>query len=96
MKLHATFDTPNGKKTIELKDRQGWTLFHLARAGQSGITTIERPALRLAAYVHSLRKHGLSIETEMERHDGPYQGRHARYRLAQSVSVQVLGKGAAL
>ena len=93
MKLHATFETALGKRTVELNNRQGWTMFQLAQARSAGITTLETPALRLAAYVHSLRKCGFSIETIMEDHGGTYAGRHARYRLAQDVSIRVLGKG---
>lgn len=76
--------------TFELKGRLGWTMAQLVDAGPSGVTTIERPALRLAAYVHSLRKRGIPIETEIETHDGPYAGQHARYRLACDASVRVL------
>ena len=90
MKLHTTFETPDGKRTIQLKARQGWTMFQLANARSNGITALENPALRLAAYIHSLRKHGISIETVMEEHGGTYEGQHARYRLAQEVTIQVL------
>jgi hypothetical protein len=69
----------------------GWTLFHLAKSGTTGITTIERPAPRWSAYVHELRKMGIQIETEMEPHEGAYSGHHARYRLACEVQVITLG-----
>lgn len=95
MKLHATIETADGKRTVELTNRQGWTMFHLTQARSAGITAFETPALRLAAYVHSLRKRGFSIETIMEDHGGTYGGRHARYKLAQEVSIKVLEKGAA-
>ncbi|MCK0102351.1 helix-turn-helix domain-containing protein [Pseudohalocynthiibacter sp. F2068] len=91
MKIQVTFDSGQGPQTIELRNRQGWTLYHLAKAGWHGITTIERPALRLSAYVHRLRERGFAIETEMEAHGGSYKGLHARYRLLTDVSVQLQG-----
>ncbi|MGJ8609502.1 MAG: winged helix domain-containing protein [Octadecabacter sp.] len=41
--------------------------------------------MRLAAYIHSLREMGFTIDTELEQHDGPYAGHHARYRLRSIV-----------
>lgn len=95
MNIEATFDTPDGRRTLHLKNRQGWALCKLASAGPVGITTIDHPAPRLSAYVHSLRGHGFCIETEMEPHEGQYRGQHARYRLQQDVSIRVLGNGVA-
>jgi hypothetical protein len=47
---------------------------------------MENPAPRLAAYVHKA-KHvfGIAIESITETHDGPYPGKHARYRLLSRV-----------
>lgn len=95
MNILATIETGQGPRTLELKNRQGWALYHLAKAGPHGITTIERPALRVAAYVHCLRKRGFNIETDMEAHGGAYRGRHARYRLLTAIqSLVVLSRGA--
>jgi hypothetical protein len=94
MNIEATFETPDGRRTLQLRNRQGWTLCKLASAGPIGITTLDHPAPRLSAYVHSLRERGFCIETEMEPHDGTYSGHHARYRLQQDVSIRVLTKGA--
>jgi len=94
MNILATIETGQGLRTFHLTKRQGWALYHLAKAGHHGITTIERPALRVAAYVHCLRKRGFDIETEMEPHGGAYRGNHARYRLLTNVhSLTVLTRG---
>jgi hypothetical protein len=79
-------------RTFELDGRMGWTISQLASAGTKGVATVEKPAPRWSAYVHSLRKLGIQIETEMEAHDGSYPGQHARYRLACDIRVKALGK----
>jgi hypothetical protein len=54
----------------------------------SGITTGDLPAgLRVSDYVLKLRRAGVDIATQYERHGGPYEGRHARYRLAAPVQT---------
>lgn len=90
MKIHVTLNLGEQPRTFELKGRLGWTMAQLVEAGPRGFTTLDRPALRLAAYVHSLRKRGIPIETEIEAHSGPYAGQHARYRLTCDASVRVL------
>lgn len=90
MRIHVTLDLGEQSRTLEFKGRMGWTMAQLVDAGPRGITTIERPALRLAAYVHSLRKRGIPIETEIEAHSGPYAGQHARYRLACGATMRDL------
>lgn len=82
-------------RTLELEGRLGWTMAQLADAGAHGVTTIERPAPRLSAYVHSLRKLGVPIETEIEPHGGAYSGQHARYRLSCDAQVTILSAGGA-
>ena len=47
----------------------------------------ENPAPRLAHYVYRLRRDGVAIETETEKHAGPFSGSHARYRLGSKVEV---------
>ena len=59
----------------------------LVEAGVTGVTALEVTtwALRLAAYVHDLRKrHGLTIETLREGHEG---GWHGRYVLRAAVRL---------
>jgi len=81
MKIEATL-LGEQSRTFKLGGRVGQTLSNLYRAGPQGITSLEAPALRLAAHVHALRKLGFTITTEREPHGGDYPGHHARYQLA--------------
>ena len=90
MQIHATLMGGEQSRSLFLSGRIGQTLFLLQRAGDEGITAMETPAKRLAAYVHSLREMGFEISTEREPHGGAYPGYHARYRLESSV---ILGRG---
>ncbi|MBN9031630.1 MAG: hypothetical protein J0I23_17675 [Rhizobiales bacterium] len=68
--------------------RCAWALKELIRCQDKGITSIENPAPRLAAYVFKLKKlYGLVIETVDEKHGGPYSGCHGRYFLRSQVKV---------
>jgi hypothetical protein len=66
-------------EALRLRGREAWMLACLIEVGESGLTVLDRPAPRLSAYVHSLRKRGLVIDTIDERHAGPYPGAHGRY-----------------
>jgi len=72
---------------LRLNGREAWTLAYLIRAGETGIIPLDRPAPRWSAYVHSLRKRGLDIDTVDEPHAGPYSGTHGRYVLRTSLEV---------
>jgi hypothetical protein len=74
-------------ETLRLMGREAWTLAWLIEAGPRGIAPIERPAPRVSAYVHSLRKRGLVIETLDERHAGPFPGSRGRYVLRTSATA---------
>ena len=87
MKIQARIETGDGPRVMELSGRNAWALVRLAEAGKRGVTPLECPALRWSAYVHSLRGRGINIDTELEQHEGPFAGRHARYRLAQAVEI---------
>src|SRR5690349_19045259 len=67
--------------------REAWALNELIQAGDSGITAINYPGVRLADTVFKLRQAGLDIRTERVRHDGPFSGNHGRYKLVTSVRV---------
>ena len=67
--------------------RAAWALAALIAAGEKGCTPIDHPGPRWSAYVHKLRRAGLSIETLEERHAGPYPGQHARYVLRSEVEL---------
>jgi hypothetical protein len=93
MNIHVTLNLGEQPRTFKLKGRVGWMMVQLVDAGPHGVTAIERPAPRISAYIHSLRKCGVQIETEIETHDGTYSGHHARYRLSCDAHVTILGKG---
>jgi hypothetical protein len=72
--------------TIFAKGRDAWALDRLREAGPKGCTPITEPAPRWAAYVHSLRRLGVPIETVTEPHAGEFSGHHARYVLRARVT----------
>lgn len=72
---------------ITVIGRDAWMYKELLRVGQRGLTTLENPAPRISHYIFKLRKAGLVIQSEDERHDGPFSGHHARYRLISSTEV---------
>ncbi|MDZ5448613.1 winged helix domain-containing protein [Labrys sp. ZIDIC5] len=69
------------------KGRVANTLSLLKMAGERGITPIEHPQPRTSDYVFKLRRAGVSIETIMEPHGGPFAGEHARYVLRSPIEV---------
>lgn len=75
--------------------REAFALLALVQAGEAGVTPIDTPAPRWSAYVFSLRRAGVLIETLYEKHGGPYPGTHARYVLrADSLKIESLEIGA--
>jgi hypothetical protein len=62
-------------------DRPAWALDRLIEVGESGVTTLDWPAPRWSQYILMFRRHGIAIETILERHDGPYAGLRGRYIL---------------
>jgi hypothetical protein len=85
MQINITLMGGEHPRTFILSGRIGQTMHFLMKAKQVGITPLDVPAKRLAAYIHSLRGLGFIIDTEMEQHSGPYAGHHARYRLRSIV-----------
>lgn len=73
--------------------RFAWTLNELVTAGPKGITSLENPAPRISHYVMILRRSGVAITTEDERHAGAFGGTHGRYRLAVPVTVLEVERG---
>ncbi|OAN78202.1 hypothetical protein A8B82_10690 [Sulfitobacter sp. EhC04] len=90
MKIQVTL-LSEPSHTFEFEGRLGWAMAQLSMAGAQGVATIDRPAPRWSANVHRLRERGIQIDTEMEPHQGPYPGQHARYRLACDVQIKALG-----
>ncbi|MCV0428174.1 MAG: helix-turn-helix domain-containing protein [Roseibium sp.] len=74
-------------KPFAVRGRDGETALRLAEYGERGLTAYDfkgGPPFRLPAYVCDLRKAGLQIRTEREKHDC---GHHARYVLETPVRV---------
>lgn len=97
--IYAQIPHESGLLTVELVGRYALTLSALITAGSRGITALEMSswALRLAHYIHVLRKdYGLDISTEHENHGGQFPGRHGRYRLHTRVRIldEVMGDAA--
>ncbi|MEY8118516.1 hypothetical protein AB9F26_09665 [Falsihalocynthiibacter sp. BN13B15] len=90
MRIKVTLNLSEQSRTFELKGRLGWTMVHLVRAGAKGLTTLEHPALRMSAYIFSLREMGIPIETQMVPHKGSYPGMHALYVLSCDAHMQLL------
>lgn len=76
---------------IQVKGRVSWALDLLREAGPKGCTPIDQPAPRWSAYIHTLRRRGVGIETVREPHGGEFPGYHGRYVLC----CKVLKGGAA-
>ena len=77
--------TDTTETEVVVKGRDRWALERLIAAGNTGCTPFCKPGPRWSAYVHNLRKLGVSIETISEPHDGPFAGTHARYVLRSNV-----------
>jgi hypothetical protein len=65
--------------------REKHALDTLIQSGATGCTAQEAHAPRLAASVLELRRKGVVILTEREKHCGDYPGTHARYSLVSVV-----------
>lgn len=73
--------------TVTVVGRVAWMLLSLMRAGNRGITPIERPAPRHSDYTFRLRNLGIRVETIDESHGGSFAGSHARYVLKDQVAI---------
>lgn len=93
MKINVTLLGGECPRMFTLSGRVGQTLHHLMQAEGLGITSLENPAIRLAAHIHVLRDMGFIIDTEREPHGGAYPGYHARYRLKSDVVLGHSGWG---
>ena len=82
----GTFERLSDNRLFELKGRPAEALYALVRVGPHGLTAAEVSnwALRLAAYVKTLRDLGFLIDTISEKHAG---GSHGRYVLRTGVRV---------
>lgn len=88
MTLTAEIRLAEGVQVVSAVGQVARTLKALVESENAGITALEVSntwALRLSAYVHTLRhEYGLEIETKREPHEGGY---HARYVLHTPVEI---------
>lgn len=77
-----------GERTITANGREAQALLALVEYGPAGISSLEMGragwAIRLAAYIHDLKRMGVPIVTEREAHEG---GSHGRYKLSGAVTI---------
>jgi len=77
-----------GDREINCNGREAQSLLALIAAGNAGITSLDMGragwAIRLAAYIGDLRKMGVAIRTDRERHVG---GNHGRYTLTEPIKI---------
>ena len=72
----------HGPQEVSLTGRNAWLMRKLIGCGMRGVTTAELPAgIRVSALIHNLRKAGIPITSEIERHTGEFAGNHCRYVL---------------
>lgn len=92
-------DNHDGKPRLEFLTGQfARAAEALIRNGDRGVTSLEISnwALRLSHYIHVLRnRHNLVIETVMEDHFEPVEGRHGRYILRTRCRIVEQGRIAA-
>ncbi len=84
--LRLELETEQGER-LTLRGREAWAMHQLIRAGENGVTPIERPAPRWSHYIMQLRRRGLEIETVRLQHGGAFAGHHGRYVLRTPVKV---------
>ena len=84
-----TFKVLSTGAVFEVEGQESRTLVALVDAGHRGITSLEVStwALRLAHYIMKLRRRGLEIDMERERHGGPVPGEHGRYFLRSGIQI---------
>jgi hypothetical protein len=72
----------HGQQEVALGGRNRWMLRRLIGCGGRGLTAAECPAgVRVSALIHNLRREGIPIVSETERHTGDFPGNHCRYVL---------------
>ena len=77
----------HGPQEVALTGRNRWLMRKLIGCALRGVTTAELPAgVRVSALIHNLRKAGIPITSEIERHTGDFPGNHVRYVLDAQVT----------
>ena len=72
---------------IWLKGREAQTMALLIARGDTGISSLHHPGIRLAHYIFKLRGYGFLIETQSTPHGGDFAGHHAVYVLKSRASI---------
>jgi len=67
--------------TVSLSKRTNWTANALKQAGMRGLTQLDMNGGVLREYVYRLRKCGVPVDAEVEKHTGEFAGLHRRYTL---------------
>jgi hypothetical protein len=70
---------------LKLTARAQWFLEELIAAGPEGCTTLAYPGVRISDCLFKLRRAGVDVTTEYERHDGAFQGSHGRFFLRSKI-----------
>ncbi len=83
--IHSGHEPP--RAVVVTGKRPNWLIDVLRAAGSHGTTAIRHPGVRVADAVFKLRKLGINIVTETERHDGDFAGTHAKYRLLDRLEL---------
>ncbi|WP_417491021.1 winged helix domain-containing protein [Maricaulis sp.] len=85
----ARFPDAPQRPEIIVKGRAAWALKLLVQRGKRGCSPVSEPTgPRWSSYIYTLRRAGFPIETIHESHRGDFPGRHARYVLTESVTLQ--------
>ena len=95
--IRSRFRIVGTDRVCEVEGQEARTLEALYEAGDRGITAQEVStwALRLAHYVMKLKRLGLSIDMEREKHGGPVAGWHGRYSLKTKIEIVASAREAA-
>jgi hypothetical protein len=84
----ARFPDAPLRPEIVVKGRAAWALKLLVQRGKRGCSPISEPTgPRWSSYIFSLRRAGFPIETIHESHRGDFPGRHPRYVLSDTVTL---------
>jgi hypothetical protein len=68
--------------------REAWAFTRLIQVGDTGLTSIEEPGVRLAHYIMKIRRAGIAVEMVRDKNlVGAYGGTFGRYFLRTPIVV---------
>tara|TARA_R110002124_G_C8908956_1_gene510435 strand:- start:1035 stop:1349 length:315 start_codon:yes stop_codon:yes gene_type:complete len=83
------FPDTSRRSEITVIGRAAWASKQLVQRGRRGCSPVSEPTgPRWSSYIYTLRRADFSNETIHESHRGDFPGRHARYVLTESVTLQ--------